>query len=88
MVTTFELFFWYFARLPSKMNFLQTFISRFSKLDILKMSIFEKLTTTFPRLFKGFCLLTINYYFIIIHKKKTLIMNTFYIIVTLSCPKT
>jgi len=37
-----------FKALPSKMTFLQTFTPTFSKLDILKMSIFQNLTTTFP----------------------------------------
>ena len=40
-----------FKALPSKMNFLQKLPSTFSKLDILKMSIFQNLTTTFPRIF-------------------------------------
>jgi hypothetical protein len=44
----------FFGILPDdrvKLVFSQTFSSSFSKLDILKMSIFEKLTTTFSRIF-------------------------------------
>ena len=40
-----------FRRLPSEVNFLPKLSSSFSKLDILKMSIFEKLTTSFVQTF-------------------------------------
>jgi len=64
MLTNFELNNLYFTRYLSKVNFLQKLSSSFSKLDIFKMSIFEKLTTSFVGLFQLFLFSKIFVYFI------------------------